>query len=204
MGRRKTPRHLVRARTFRRARRPSADVRQHERTIVGNPPVQTGPSRSRPESSRRRCASGWTDWLRFTIPLSRLSARSRSLGQEDGSGGRLDVRAGGAPREALKKPSSAVFAVRLIRQLVPALAALQQHGPGIAHGALDVPIASSSAADGRLMIREHMVGSALGSLELSAARLWGQFGILARHSFPAAPTLDGRPTSRNWRSSSCR
>ena len=33
-------------------------------------------------------------------------------------------------------------------------------------------------SDGRLMIREHMLGSALESLELPAAELWADFGIL--------------------------
>ena len=48
-------------------------------------------------------------------------------------------------------------------------------------------------AQGQLTIREHMVGSALGSLELSAARLWAR----VRHPRLAdlastTPTLDGR------------
>ena len=83
--------------------------------------------------------------------------------------------------EALKKPRSAEFALRLIRQLVPALAALQRVGAGMAHGAVTVDRIILSA-DGRLMIREHMVGLALDSLEWPAARLWTEFGILVPRS----------------------
>jgi hypothetical protein len=81
----------------------------------------------------------------------------------------------------LKKPRSAEFALRLIRQLVPALAALQRVGPGVAHGALTVDRIILSA-DGRLMIREHMMGLALDSLEWPPARLWAEFGIIVPRS----------------------
>jgi hypothetical protein len=85
----------------------------------------------------------------------------------------------------LKKPRSAEFALRLIRQLVPALAALQRVGAGVAHGAVTVDRIILSA-DGRLMIREHMVGQALDSLDWPAARLWTEFGILVPRSSSAA------------------
>src|SRR5688572_19261224 len=97
---------------------------------------------------------------------------------------------GASLSEALKKPRSAEFALRIIRQLVPALAALQRVGPGVAHGAVTVDRIILSA-DGRLMIREHMVGQALDSLEWSAARLWTEFGILVPRS-SAAVHIDER------------
>ena len=80
--------------------------------------------------------------------------------------------------DGLKKPRSAMFAVRLLRQLVPAIAALQQHGPGISHGAITLDRLVLTA-DGRLMVREHMVGSAIERLQLSAATLWSEYGLLA-------------------------
>src|SRR6185295_19114836 len=80
--------------------------------------------------------------------------------------------------EGLNKPRSATFAVRLLRQLVPAVAALQQHGPDISHGAITVERLVLTA-EGRLMVREHMVGSAIERLQLSAATLWSDFGLLA-------------------------
>jgi hypothetical protein len=97
---------------------------------------------------------------------------------------------GASLSEALKKPRSAEFALRLIRQLVPALAALQRVGPGVAHGAVTVDRIILSA-DGRLMIREHMVGQALDSLDWPALRLWSEFGILVPRS-PGAVHIDER------------
>jgi hypothetical protein len=83
--------------------------------------------------------------------------------------------------EGLKKPRSATFAVRLLRQLVPAVAALQQHGPAISHGAITLERLVLTA-EGRLMVREHMVGSAIERLQLSAATLWSDFGLLTTPS----------------------
>jgi hypothetical protein len=71
-----------------------------------------------------------------------------------------------------------MFAVRLLRQLVPAVAALQQHGRAISHGAITLERLVLTA-EGRLMVREHMVGSAIERLQLSAATLWSDFGLLA-------------------------
>ena len=114
------------------------------------------------------------------------------LGQEEGLAVVSTHVAGVSLVEGLKKPRSATFAVRLLRQLVPALAAFQQHAPGIAHSALTLDRLVLTA-EGRLMIREHMVGSALESLELLPATLWGEFGILVPESRATArPMLDER------------
>ena len=93
--------------------------------------------------------------------------------------------------DALKKPRSMEFAVHLLRQLMPALAALHEHSDGIAHGAvtLDRVVLTN---DGRLTIREHMVGSGVEALELSAAQLWSNFGILTPLSRLVCPPLDTR------------
>jgi hypothetical protein len=91
--------------------------------------------------------------------------------------------------EALQKPRSVAFAVRLIRQLTPALVALHRHAPGIAHGALDADRIVVTP-EGQLTIREHMVGSAIESLGLSAKRLWTELGILAPPMSAAVTTLD--------------
>jgi hypothetical protein len=101
----------------------------------------------------------------------------KRLGHDDGLAV-VSTYGGGAPlSEALKKPRSAEFALRLIRQLVPALAALQRVASGMAHGAITVD-RIILAADGRLMIREHMVGAALENLEWPAIRFWSELGIL--------------------------
>jgi len=93
--------------------------------------------------------------------------------------------------DALKKPRSAEFALQLVRQLMPALIALHEHGPSIAHGALTLDRVVLTA-DGRLMIREHMVGSAVEGRELSAAELWADFGVLVPPSRVPIPRLDDR------------
>ena len=121
------------------------------------------------------------------FPLVRPIKR---LGHDDGLAV-VSTYSGGAPlSEALKKPRSAEFALRLIRQLVPALAALQRLVPGMAHGAITIE-RINLAPDGRLMIREHMVGAALDHLEWPATKLWSEFGILVPRT-PGAVRIDER------------
>ena len=93
--------------------------------------------------------------------------------------------------DALKKPRSTEFALHLLRQLMPALAALHEHAEGVVHGAvtLDRIVLTS---DGKMTIREHMVGSAIEALEFSAPRLWSEFGILTPLSRLVCPPLDSR------------
>jgi hypothetical protein len=115
----------------------------------------------------------------------------QELGHEDGLAVVSTYVSGVRLSDALTKPRSAAFAVRLIRQLMPALIDLQRHGPDIAHGALDVDRIVVTA-QGRLMIREHMLGSALESLGYPATRLWADFGILASPARTTTPRLDER------------
>jgi hypothetical protein len=115
----------------------------------------------------------------------------RKLGHDDGLAVVSTYVSGASLSDALTKPRTAEFAVRLLRQLVPALAALQQHAPGVAHGALSIDRILLTA-EGRLMIREHMVGSALNSLELSPAMLWADFGLLAPVAREQTAILDQR------------
>jgi PEGA domain len=126
----------------------------------------------------------------FQLDAFPLVRPIKRLGHDDGLAVVSTYSGGASLSEALKKPRSAEFALRIIRQLVPALAALQRVGPGVAHGAVTVDRIILSA-DGRLMIREHMVGQALDSLEWSAARLWTEFGILVPRS-SAAVHIDER------------
>jgi hypothetical protein len=105
----------------------------------------------------------------------------KRLGQDDGLAVVSTYSGGAALAEALKKPRSAEFALRLIRQLVPALTALQRVAPGMAHGALTID-RIILGSDGRLMIREHMVGSAIDTLEWPAVRLWSELGLLVPRS----------------------
>ena len=79
--------------------------------------------------------------------------------------------------DALKKPRSTEFALHLLRQLMPALAALHEHAEGVVHGAVTLDRIVLTG-DGKMTIREHMVGSAIEALEFSAPQLWSEFGIL--------------------------
>jgi len=129
---------------------------------------------SRFETALRQRVEALTNFQHDAFPQVRPIKR---LGHDDGLAV-VSTYGGGAPlSEALKKPRSAEFALRLIRQLVPALAALQRLAPGMAHGAITVD-RIILAADGRLMIREHMVGSALDTLEWPAIKFWSELGVL--------------------------
>ena len=127
----------------------------------------------------------------FQHPAFPMVRPIKELGHEDGLAVVSTYTAGARLSEALKKPRSAAFAMRFVRQLVPALTALQEHGAGIAHGALDADRIVVTPR-GRLIIREHMVGASLASLGLSAAQLWADFGILAAAARMGTPTLDNR------------
>jgi serine/threonine protein kinase len=82
------------------------------------------------------------------------------------------------------------FAMELIRQLTPALVALQQQGDGIAHGLL-TPERIVVTPEGNLVIVEHVLGPAVESLDLSSEKLRGELGL----ALPAGDdlqTLNGR------------
>jgi hypothetical protein len=64
----------------------------------------------------------------------------------------------------------------LIQQLVPALAALHQQGPRIAHGLLTAERIIITR-EGRLIVVEHVLASAFELLRLPASRLRAEFGI---------------------------
>src|SRR5262249_62315070 len=73
----------------------------------------------------------------FKHPAFPLVRPLKGLGHEDGLAV-VSTHAPGLPlSEAMKRPRSAAFAVRLLRQLAPALAALQEHGDGMFHGMVD-------------------------------------------------------------------
>ncbi|HEX7138928.1 MAG TPA: PEGA domain-containing protein [Vicinamibacterales bacterium] len=114
----------------------------------------------------------------FNHPAFPLVRPLNGLGHEDGLAAVSTYSPGLRLSEAMKKPRSAAFAVRLLRQLAPGLAALQEHAPGVFHGTLDAERIVVTA-EGRLTIREHMVGAAIARLELSAEKLWEDFHLVA-------------------------
>ncbi len=138
------------------------------------------------EAALRARVEELAGWQHDSFPMVRPIKR---LGHDDGLAVVSTYSSGAALSEALKRPRSAEFALRVIRQLMPALVALQRVGPGVAHGAITAD-RIILGADGRLMIREHMVASAIDSLNWEAIRLWSEFGILVPPSDHV--TLDAR------------
>ena len=164
---------------FDNTNQPSWEILRFKPALAHNP---------RFEAALRLRVEQLSSFQHEAFPLVRPIKR---LGQDDGLAVVSTYSAGASLSEALKKPRTVAFALRLIRQLAPALAALQRHATGMAHGAVTADRIVLSA-EGRLVIREHMVGSALESLELPSARLWSEFGVLAPPTATVAATLDER------------
>jgi len=72
--------------------------------------------------------------------------------------------------ELLAKARGPVFALELIRQVTPALATLQLASEGVSHGALSAERIVVTR-DGRLVVVEHVLGSAIEALNLPRQRL---------------------------------
>ncbi len=91
--------------------------------------------------------------------------------------------------QARQVPVGINAALCVVRQLVPALAALQEQGADIAHGAL-APERLLITPDARLVVADHVLGGALEQLRYSRERYWSELRI----ALPAAttPRLDQR------------
>ena len=164
---------------FDNTNQPSWEILRFKPALAHNPKF---------EAAVRQRVEQLSSFQHEAFPLVRPIKR---LGHDDGLAVVSTYSSGACLSEALTKPRSIEFALRLIRQLTPALAALQQHATGMAHGAVTADRIILNA-EGRLVIREHMVGSALESLELPATRLSSEFGVLALPSATGAATLDER------------
>jgi hypothetical protein len=81
-------------------------------------------------------------------------------------------------------------AVCLLRQLVPAAAMLHEHAPDIAHGALALERLVITPGS-RVVIVEHVLGSALEQLRLSHERYWKELRLALPRS-AGAPRFDHR------------
>jgi len=127
----------------------------------------------------------------FRHPAFPLVRPLKSFAQEDGLAVVSTFAPGVRLTEAIKRPRSIAFTLRLLHQLVPALAALQQHDRGICHGAIDIDRILVTA-EGQLTVREHMLGSGLASLHLPATTLWSDYQIIAAGADVASPDFDPR------------
>jgi hypothetical protein len=92
--------------------------------------------------------------------------------------------------DVLHEARGPTYAMELIRQLTPALAALHQQDAGVSHGALS-PDRIIVTPEGKLVIVEHVLGSALESLPLAADRLRSELGLAVVLNGEAA-VLDAR------------
>jgi hypothetical protein len=92
---------------------------------------------------------------------------------------------------ALQRPRSAAFVMRVIRELTPALAALQKNGEGIAHGMLTADRVVVTT-DGHIVIREHVLASAVERIGLPASRLCADLGVVIPVTPGVPPRLDAR------------
>lgn len=127
----------------------------------------------------------------FRHPAFPLVRPLKSFAQEDGLAVVSTFAPGVRLTEAIKRPRGIPFTLRLLHQLVPALAALQQHDRDICHGAIDVDRILVTA-EGQLTVREHMLGSGLANLHLPAATLWSDYQIIAASADVASPDFDAR------------
>src|SRR5262249_25987022 len=83
------------------------------------------------------------------------------------------------------------FVTWLIRQLTSSLAALQAQGEQVVHGAMSADRVIVGA-DGRLLIAEHVLGSALHNLRLTPSLLANEFGVLAPPTKTGLARIDAR------------
>jgi hypothetical protein len=80
--------------------------------------------------------------------------------------------------EILRDARGPAFAMELLRQLIPVLAALHEQGDDIAHGALNADRIVVTPP-GRLVVVEHVLSSALESLHLPTSRIRSELGLLS-------------------------
>ncbi|HEV8393810.1 MAG TPA: PEGA domain-containing protein [Vicinamibacterales bacterium] len=108
--------------------------------------------------------------------VERLDARSSTIVviSDHVRGVRLsDVLAGARKRSIPLEYHAATW---LIRQLVSAIAALHDSGPGVCHGAI-APERLVVTPDGRLVVVEYVLGPALEEMHFSWERYWRELGI---------------------------
>jgi hypothetical protein len=84
-----------------------------------------------------------------------------------------------------------IFATWLIRELTAAIAELQEQGINVAHGALS-PDRIVLTPERRVLVTEHVLGSALERLALPSNRLWSDVGIVGLPNDSGSPLLDSR------------
>ena len=113
---------------------------------------------------------------RFTHPAVATVRTVQSLGANDGLALVSNQTIGRRLSEVVREARGHRFALELLRQIVPALAALQDFGEDVSHGII-TPDRVVVTPEGRLVLIEHVLGSAVESLNIPADRLRLEFGI---------------------------
>jgi hypothetical protein len=94
--------------------------------------------------------------------------------------------------DVIEDAQGPAFASSLIQQLAPALAAFHHYGDGIGHGAL-TPARIVITPEGKLIIVEHVLGSALERLQLAAGPVHLDLGIpVPATAITFRPRIDNR------------
>ena len=93
----------------------------------------------------------------------------------------------------VSKGKRAAFVTRLLRDATRTLSALESVGAGITHGAITADRILVTP-DGRIVITEHALGSAMQELALWPEELWTEFGLLARADEDGEAVFDQRTT----------
>ncbi len=132
-------------------------------------------------------APGVRDALRTRLEqckgLSGPAFAAAKIVEEPGAEGGVLLMSAYTPGRRLsesKRARSAAFAMTVVRDLVNAIAALQATAENVAHGSLTMD-RIVVGLDGRLSIRDHVLGGAIGVLALSPAQLWSDLGVLRPH-----------------------
>jgi hypothetical protein len=138
--------------------------------------------RFRPEFGR---APGFEEALRervealaaFVHPRIAKVRAVELLGDDDGLALISNHVTGRRLSEILQNAHGPQFAIELVRQLLPVLAALEEQGGGIAHG-LVTPERVIVTPEGELVLTEHVLAPALERLRLPASRLRSDLGLV--------------------------
>jgi hypothetical protein len=83
------------------------------------------------------------------------------------------------------------FVTGVVTQIIQALTVLQSKGDDITHSAI-TPDRIVVTTGGRICVVEHVLGSALRRLNLSASQLWREFGLVSAPTATGAICLDAR------------
>jgi hypothetical protein len=118
----------------------------------------------------------------------RLPSGSLGVVSDRVPGVRLSSLLAAAKQQMLSVEINAALCV--IRQLVPSIAMLHERMPGVGHGTI-APERIVITASGRLVVVDHMLGSALEELRFSHDRYWKDLRVVLPKSAGAA-TFDAR------------